>query len=163
MLTESYNRSYGRVFTCLLLSVSLTGCSGSQGEPCSVEGSVTLNEEPIKTGTIVFEPLGQGGARGGATVTDGKYQIPTDREMWAGTFTVRIVGFRKTGDMTAAFESIGDESGEDVAVVEDIVPRKFNSESTLQVTLTAGENTQNFEMTGERADDPGSEVDNSDQ
>jgi hypothetical protein len=147
------------LLTCLVLPISLVGCAGSGGEPCSVTGSVTLNAKLIKTGTIVFEPMGHGGARGGATITDGQYQIAADGEMWAGTFTVRIIGFRETGKSVAVFETLGDESGQDIAEVEEIVPRKYNSESTLQVTLAAGENTQNFETTGERTDDPDSEVD----
>jgi hypothetical protein len=158
MVTESYHWRYCLVslllLACLMLPISLVGCAGSGGEPCSVTGSVTLNAEPIKTGTIVFEPMGHGGARGGAKITDGQYQIATDGEMWAGTFTVRIIGFRETGKTTAAFESFGDEPVQDIAEVEEIVPRKYNSESTLQVTLNAGKNTQVFEMTGERTDLP---------
>ena len=151
------------VLACLVLSVSLAGCAKSGGEPCSVTGTVTLNAEPISTGTIVFEPMGHGGARGGAKITDGQYQIATDGEMWAGTFTVRIIGFRETGKTMARFETIGDESGQDVAEFEKIVPRKYNSESTLQVTLNAGANTQNFEMTGERTDPPEDEEPDPDQ
>ena len=165
MVTESYHRRCSVVslplLICLVLPISLVGCAESSGEPCSATGSVTLNAEPIKTGTIVFEPMGHGGGRGGSPITDGQYQIPTDHEMWAGTFTVRIIGFRETGRTTAAFESIGDESGQDVAEVEEIVPHKYNTESRLDVTLTAGENTQIFELTGERirTDDDGEPVD----
>ena len=140
------------VLNCVLLLVCLPGCGGADGDPCWATGSVTLNDERIEQGTIVFEPLGQGGARGGATINDGTYQIPEDRGMWAGSFTVRIIGYRQTGETEAPFEALDGESTEDVDKVEEIVPRKYNSNSTLEVTLTAGENQHDFELTGTRVD-----------
>lgn len=98
----------------------------------------------------MFEPSGQGGARGGGAISDGKYAVDIDRGMWAGSFTVRITGTRETGNTEAAFESLEGESGEAIAEVEEIVPREFNSQSSLTVNFVAGENSKDFDLTGER-------------
>ena len=140
-----------RITFLTALTLGLSGCGEPAGEPCSVRGSVSLNGTPIEQGTIVFEPQGQGGARGGAAISSGEYEVVLDRGMWAGPFLVRISGFRETGKTEAAFETLEGETPESVAEVEEIVPNEFNSDSTLQVSLEAGENVEDFQLTGERA------------
>jgi hypothetical protein len=145
---------------CVLLLVSMAGCGASGGAPCEVKGSVTLNGERVENGTIVFEPTGQGGARGGATISKGTYQISLDRGMFAGSFTVRISGIRETGETESPFETFEGESDAEIAKVEEFIPHQYNSSSSLQVTLEAGENAEDFGLTGERIDDE-NEIDSS--
>ena len=139
-------------FSCFLALSFLSGCGEAGGEPCSVKGSISLNGIPIETGTIVLEPQGQGGARGGASIKNGKYEIPIERGMWVGSFIVRVTGFRETGETEAPFETLEGEVADDIAVVEELVPHEFNSKSTLNVELEGGENERNFELTGERTE-----------
>jgi hypothetical protein len=126
-----------------------------------VKGSVTLNGKRVENGTIVFEPTGQGGARGGAAISKGTYQIPLDRGMFAGSFTVRISGFRETGETESPFESFEGESDAEFAEVEEFIPHEYNSNSSLQVTLKAGENAEDFKLAGERVEEE-NELDSTD-
>lgn len=143
-------RVWVSAFSCCLALSFLAGCGEAGGERCSVKGSITLNGVPIETGTIVFEPQGQGGARGGASIKNGEYEIPIEREMWAGSFVVRVTGFRETGRTRAPFETLEGEVAEQTVVLEELVPRQYNSRSTLDVELASGENEQDFELIGER-------------
>jgi hypothetical protein len=71
------------VFVALGLAV---GCSGSGDdlprEP--VSGTVTLDNQPLASGTISFIPVaGQGG--GGGTITDGKFSIAREGGLVPGS------------------------------------------------------------------------------
>lgn len=55
--------------------ILLTGCDGGI-QRCEIEGSVTIDGQPVKEGSITFQPLaGTSGPISGASVINGHYKI----------------------------------------------------------------------------------------
>ena len=77
----------------LVASVIMAGCGGADDELPreSISGTVTLNGEPLKAGSIQFQPTGQGGGNAGsATITDGNYSIAKVEGLVPGKYLVLI-------------------------------------------------------------------------
>jgi hypothetical protein len=72
----------------LLASLVVGGCQQSS----TVEGTVTYNGEPVKSGSIAFQPAGGGGSGFGAEIVDGKYVV---KNAQPGKHTVLIRGVRE--------------------------------------------------------------------
>lgn len=112
-------------FLVILFCCGAAGCSSGHSAPPrgTVQGSVTLDEIPIAAGEIVFYPTGE--TKGPATfgrIKDGKYEFAmADAGPIVGTNRVEIRWRRPTGKK--------DSQGFDV--VEETVPAKFNSATTL--------------------------------
>jgi hypothetical protein len=73
---------------CLL---ALTGCGAYES---SVSGIVTLDGNPLKSGTVVFYPVGGGGAAAyGSVQADGSYTLDTGASggLAAGEYVVTVV------------------------------------------------------------------------
>jgi hypothetical protein len=124
----------------VLVSAGCTSTGGYEGdERAAVSGQVTLDGKPLPYGTINF--LGQSSGRGASTaIQNGAYSIPEEQGPNAGTYKVSIIGYGKA----PAGESESDESAD---LGPQVVPKKYNAESTLQAEITLGENVHNFELT----------------
>jgi hypothetical protein len=71
---------------CLLL---LAGC-GPQSDRSSLEGTVTLNGEPLAEGSIALRPLpGTRGPTAGGRITNGTFAILPEQGTFAGPFAWR--------------------------------------------------------------------------
>mgnify|MGYP001236411468 CR=1 FL=1 len=129
-------------WAALLLCGLLVGC-GEKNElgRLRVTGSVTLDGKPLDQGTIEFAPTGETGVSGGAMITDGEYEIPGDRGLPPGTYTVRI---------SSADEKSGEAEklpGESDAMAEERIPAKYNTESEITREVKAeGENKFDFKI-----------------
>jgi hypothetical protein len=62
----------------VLLLLLLAGCGKSRD--ALVSGSVTLDGEPLKTGTVTFHPLEGGPAAYGQIGSDGSFSLKTGRQ-----------------------------------------------------------------------------------
>ncbi len=155
---SGYARIVG-VGTIAVVAVALvlsTGCGGGTSyegaERAAVSGSVTLDGEPLPYGSILF--LGQGENRmASGVIQDGSYAITEAQGPNLGEYTVQI-----SGSAEAPLEPLdGDEDEEDedenapdpdeADTGPEIVPAQYNEDSTLKVTITAGENTYDVPMT----------------
>ncbi|QDT45535.1 hypothetical protein Pan241w_56600 [Gimesia alba] len=128
------NRSTTHIFFCaiafFLFSV-LAGCGKNADGPklITVSGKITLNGEPLPEGDIIFRPAdGQGHAYAGK-IQAGTYSIETE----VGKKKVEIKSMRDVPGKTTE-----DNPGEVVNVREQIVPTKYNSESTLEIAINEG-------------------------
>jgi hypothetical protein len=74
--------------TALAFGLSLPGCSPAA---VSVNGSVTVDGQPLDEAAIVFVPLKQGRSKTGATVVKGHYALPAHDGLLPGTYRVEIV------------------------------------------------------------------------
>lgn len=130
--------------SCMVLMVAalLAGCGGENPlSRQSISGTVTLNREPIASGTIRFEPVDEKGVAAGATITQGKYAIAAERGLPAGEYVVRI---------SAAGEGVdpGEAPGDSSKLAEELVPAEYNTNSQLKVTIKAGvSEPQDFALT----------------
>ncbi|MBA2115758.1 hypothetical protein [Bremerella alba] len=126
------------VVLMLCVSVStlfLSGCGGAV-DPLNrqaISGEVTLNDQPLDTGSISFDPQDRDQGRpGGATILDGKFSVESERGLPPGTYTVRI----NSADATA--EAAG-EPGESRRLAKERIPTQWNSKSDQTITVVDGE------------------------
>ena len=115
------------------------GCGGepSDGLPRrAVFGSVNFAGNPVASGSIAFDPDGDGNAQavsGGAMIRDGSYSIDRASGLTPGTYRVSI---RSAGESTPlSSEAPGAPPRK---APRDLIPDKFNSKSTLKVELKEG-------------------------
>jgi hypothetical protein len=116
--------------------VFLAGCSGSS----RLEGTVTLDGQPVDGGTISFiNSSGQNGNAGGQ-IQGGKYSI--ESKVPPGTYKVEINWLKSTG------KSIPNKS--DPGTMQDetkqVIPMEYNVQTKLTAEVKSGSNTFNFDL-----------------
>ena len=129
----------------IFLGLSIIGCSGGEKiETGSVSGTVTLDGQPLASGVIQFHPDkdAQGNTLRGkvaqATITDGKYKIDADPGV--------VIGINKV--MISATKVVGKEKQDGVEIdkLEQYLPAKYNSSTTLSLDVKAGANPKDFQL-----------------
>jgi hypothetical protein len=113
---------------------SLPGC-GSGGR-VKVTGTVTVDGEPLESGSISFRPVDIGAApSSGGGVAEGRFDLPADKGLVPGKYRVTIAAFKKTGRMF-------------LLGTPESVPIKFNETDKLEATIVAGgDNCFTFPLT----------------
>jgi len=122
-----------------LACFSLLGCAGDSNAG-KVSGTVTLDGQPLKTGIIRFVPTDGRTATADGTITDGKYDVATptgDKRVYITA--PKVVGKQK------AYENKPDSPVVDI--VEELLPVRYNAQSELTYSVTAGGQSKNFELT----------------
>lgn len=125
-----------RFFLCAILLSTLFGCGRS--ERMSVEGTVTLDGQPLEKGSIQLSPLpGTNGPTSGADIVAGKFVIRSSGGPFAGSFRVQITAGGPTGRrvLDPRSNSMIDEYGQ-------ILPARYNSQSELQAEVKAGDSNR---------------------
>lgn len=125
--------------------LSTIGCTGSPPGPPrgSVSGKVTFDDQPLSEGVITFIPTGDTkGAPTGTTITNGAYDIDTERGPSVGTHRVEIVANRKTGKTLPAVPP----ATADINEVEQFLPTRYNTKSELTANIQSGSNSADFEL-----------------
>ncbi|WP_417848442.1 carboxypeptidase-like regulatory domain-containing protein [Thalassoglobus sp.] len=132
------------VTVCFLTTILFVGCGSKNPlNRQSVSGTVTLNGQPVESGSIEFQPQGAKGTMSGAVIADGKYSIATAQGLPPGNYTVRIY----SADETAEREEVPGESNK---LAVEKIPAKYNTESTLTKSVEAGkDNVFDFEILAE--------------
>ncbi|QEG14278.1 carboxypeptidase regulatory-like domain-containing protein [Gimesia maris] len=131
-------RSFTFMF-CFALSCMLTACGGApddQPKLAPVSGTVTMDGAPLAGAFVRFYPT-SGRASAAKTNEEGKYELVFIRdEMGAvlGKHTVKISTLDEEND------PFGDQGSE-------TVPEKYNKKTTLEATVTEGDNTIDFDLT----------------
>ena len=118
------------------LAALASGC-GEAGDGLAreaVSGSVTLDGQPLKSGSINFLPDGPGSPQGGgAPIIDGKYTVAKAMGLVPGKYKVTI---SSAGGPPPAGEAPGGG-----AMAKESVPAKYNASSTLTAEVKAGQST----------------------
>jgi hypothetical protein len=97
-----------------------------------LSGSVTLQGQPLDQGTIAFEPVDlTNGIPSGAEIKNGSYDIPTEKGLPAGKYTVRIT----STDAPAAAASDAMPGDAPVVMGKERIPPKWNLNSDQQVEI----------------------------
>ncbi len=131
------------------VSLLATGIGCGPSDPReAVSGTVTLDGKPLDQGTIEFVPTAQGVLSGGV-ISGGKFDVPADRGLPPGTYTVRVYSADPPSD-TAAAPDVGGAGAGGYPMAKDRIPPKYNSESSLTAEVTpGGENHFIFEVTSQ--------------
>lgn len=135
---------------CGLLLLTIAGCNGNVRPLAPVSGRITLDGKPLAGGSVVVQPVAPPGSviAGKGSVAfcdaDGRYQLETiDGKPGAviGEHRVRIYGPRKQKSTAVDGDTRGAATG-------DIVPKKYNHNSELMLTVTAdGKSDADFKLT----------------
>ena len=127
---------------CLLLSA---GCGWESGRR-ALEGTVTLDAQPLAEGSISFRPLpGTSGPTAGGKITEGKFSVSPEGGTFVGTFRVEITASRKTGRKVPDTIMAGE-----VDEVVQFIPARYNRQSELTAEVTdAGPNRFEFPLSSQ--------------
>ena len=134
------------IFSVLLSVACFVGCKPSDGLN-DVEGTVTLNGQPLASGHIDMGPMaGQSGTPVGADIVDGKFKMrASEGEM--------VVSIRSQQTVTITEEEqTADEKAHGITTrMKELLPEKYNNRSELKQTINKGNNTVSFDLTTDDA------------
>jgi hypothetical protein len=134
------------LFTTLLLLPILGALAGCGGGAVRVEGKVTLDGAPVEVGGTIsfFSGSGPGSDKGNAPIVGGKYVIAGERarNLTPGTYKVQIL-WNKLNDKAQARSSDPDSAPQQTT---QVIPARYNTESTLTRELRPGTNKLDFEL-----------------
>ena len=110
----------------------VVGCSDSDRQ--SIEGTVTLDGQPLPSGSIIFVPQpGTESPTAGGKIEDGKFSVSSQKGIFAGEFGVQITATRPTGK-----KSRDPRTGVVMEDHEQYLPARYNTASELKVEVRAG-------------------------
>jgi hypothetical protein len=153
-------RSRQFALACLAISFCLTvliGCGSSSASPGRLSGKVTVNGDPVTGGSLsihtdkgsILAPISTSGTYSVTDLPVGEWKVTVDTEMLNPKHKKpKDYGGKKgaMGPMPKDMKPPGAASGEGNYV--EIPARYQRKDSTeLSVTVTAGSQTKNFEMT----------------
>lgn len=115
---------------CVLFVVVLPGCSGASPNTSTVVGTVTLDGQPLPSGTIRFDAIDGRTAAADASIADGKYtaKMPPGEKRVAIT-SPKVIGKKKMYDTP-------DSPTYDVT--EESLPTRYNGQTELKLTVMSG-------------------------
>jgi hypothetical protein len=119
------------------------GCGDSSGRQ-AVSGTVYFKGQVLDQGRIHFAPVEPGPTESGATIENGRYQIPRDNGLVPGKYKVSIFSYDQKGAKVQSEEIPGDPGN---TQFKERIPAKYNVKTTLTAEVTAGgSNTFDFKL-----------------
>jgi hypothetical protein len=125
-------RTGGWLLAALVLAA---GCGGDALGRRAITGKVMLDGQPIKRGSIRFEPLAKTGVAGGGVIVDGAYRVPAERGLSPGKYRVSISAPKTDATAPPTMENEGPPA-------EEQVPPRYNSQSDLQIEIEPSGKTE---------------------
>ena len=141
MIGDGYNSEMTlRHRFCLaivIVSGSFAGCS-AKSNVGTVSGTIKLDGAPLKSGLVRFMPVDGKTASADAKIVDGKYsaEVPPGEKKLSFS-SPKVVGQKKMYDTP---------DSPMIDITEEMLPAKYNSKSEEKMTVTAGSQTKDFEL-----------------
>lgn len=111
---------------------------GCRDGMATASGSVTMDGEPVKTGTITFIKQDGDLAREGAVIADGRFSA----KLKPGEYKIELNSQKTTGTRT---QKGFDGKDEVVELTTELFPDRYNAKTTLTTKIVPGANTVNLE------------------
>jgi hypothetical protein len=130
--TGAFYSSFGWMVICLSL-----GCSADTKHG-TLSGTVTLDGQPLKSGTIRFDSTDGHAHAADASITEGKYSAkiePGDKRV--SITSPKVVGKKKMYDTP---------DSPTVDVTEELLPKRYNSQTELTLKVEAGPQSKDFAL-----------------
>jgi hypothetical protein len=128
------------VVTLLIFGISiLIGCAG-KGAPATLSGEVRFQGQPVEKGSIRLDPMAGEGEPAAVPITNGRYEFGPGSGLVSGRYRVSIMGHRVVGTR------VDPETGQTIQETEQYIPDQYNTRTTLEITLSPGQNTQDFDL-----------------
>lgn len=145
------SKQYQRISKTFLLAVLLAGCGVSDDDApirAAVEGTVTLDNQPLQEGIIRFVPTsGTTGPKTSVVVTDGRFSVDAENGPIVGIHRIEIESTDDGGfalDNEQALDQLHASGMRRIEVVQ--IPTQYNRNSTLTENVTA-EGPNQFQFT----------------
>jgi hypothetical protein len=124
------------VKACVIIgvAVAIAGC-GDNLKLAKVTGTVTLDGQPLANARVLFQPK-QGRPSLGITDSSGKFELQYTQETMGAVQGEHVVS------ITTSPVEIADGSKR----VKEVVPSRYNSRSTLTVTVDKSHRTHDFAL-----------------
>jgi hypothetical protein len=127
----------------LVLSLFLVAGCGDGISRATVQGTVTLDGQPIDGGRIMFIAVEKkSGANAVADIKDGKYAVPAPKGPSIGTHKVEIIWLKKTGKEVVS----SSDPPNMVAETIQVIPKQYNANSGVKEEIKSGANTFNYDL-----------------
>jgi hypothetical protein len=120
----------------IVVVLSLVGC-GSNGRS-TVEGTVTLNGQPIESGSMSFRPLDGKTPTVGCFITAGRFRL----QVPIGSMRVEITAMEKSGKGVTTAQGAPVE----VDLVTEAIPERYNAKSELVIDVKPGVNRVTYAL-----------------
>lgn len=120
--------------------ITATGC-GPKDPRITVQGTVTLDGQPLAEGRVGFIPEDKSLGASGAQIEDGRFSI----KVYQGPSRVEIIA-QKVGQRSAAPGALP-EAG---IVFSSIIPARYNEKSTLSYNVQSASDRPAFDLTSEK-------------
>lgn len=119
-----------------VILLAALGCSSeSMGK---IQGSVTLDEQPLDSGIIRFASTDQSAQPVEATIAAGRFEaVVPPGEMRVEIRAPKVTGKRKMYDTP---------DSPTVDEIVELLPKRYNVDSELKLTVDGSEQTQDFEL-----------------
>lgn len=114
----------------------ITGC-GKADDVGTVEGTITLNGEPVDSGEIVFRDPSRQVRSASGRITNGQYAV----ESLPASMQVEIWAFREVPG-----KFVEHNPGVKVPLTEQYIPPEYNEKSEIQVEVMKGHNAFDFAL-----------------
>ena len=142
VLVDSRNTASG-VLPLVILVLVASGCGGSNRP--SVYGQVTLDGQPLEQGSISFIPTGTTkGPLTGSIIAGGEYHIKSTSGPVIGQYKVEIRSSKSTGRQVPLPSPA--PPGTMIDEVVELIPSRYNAESTLTAEVKAKKNKLDFHL-----------------
>lgn len=116
--------------------LSAAGCAPGGSSTVLVQGSVTLDNAPLKTGSITFRPTDGTVSPVGGDIKDGKYSV-----------NAPVANCKVEITASEAVPAPAGHKGPGGGTVRSLIPDRYNNKTELSVDVK-GAMTKNFELTG---------------
>lgn len=148
ILENRHCRLRSLISLMLVVPLLLTSSACNHSIERSISGNVTFDGVPLESGEIQFKPLeGSDGPTAGSMIVNGRYAIPAVAQGVRANnkYRVEITALIGQGRMSPDPNSPSGQS----ELLENIIPDRYNTQSTLQVTVSSNpsENSFNFDLT----------------
>jgi hypothetical protein len=120
----------------IVVVLGLVGC-GSNGRS-TVEGTVTLNGQPIESGAMSFRPLDGKTPTVGCFITAGRFRL----QVPIGSMRVEITAMEKSGKGVSTAQGAPVE----VDLVTEAIPERYNAKSELVIDVKPGVNRVTYAL-----------------
>ncbi|GAB6164723.1 hypothetical protein JCM19992_07230 [Thermostilla marina] len=121
-----------------------------------VEGVVTLDGQPVADAMVTFSPIDGGMSSTGTTDENGHYTLvfPGGKGAVVGRHKVSVRSMPKSDSSGAAVSSddpsyYGGEQSPNTTETVELIPAKYNTNTTLEYEVKKGTNVINLELTSD--------------
>jgi hypothetical protein len=102
-----------------------------------VQGTVTVNGQPLSEGAVRFIPVNGDTSATGGTIRDGKFRVSVPVAKQRVEISANVVDREKTPPNPT----------NDQIVMKKLVPSRYNSQSTLTLDVQHGLNEPEYKLT----------------